>query len=127
MPDFNPCRIGRGRTAQARGLAAEAAAALALERDGWTVLGRRLRTQAGEIDLVAQKDGLLALIEVKARPALAAAAAALGPRQRGRLLAAAELLLAMHPDWGAAGIRFDVMLVDAEGQVRRVADAFRLE
>ena len=27
--------------------------------------------------------------------------------------------------WGAAGVRFDVMLVDRTGQVRRVADAFR--
>lgn len=117
----------RGRAAHARGVAAESAAATALEHDGWTVLARRLRTPAGEIDLVAQKDGLLALIEVKARPRLAGAAVALGARQRARLLGAAELVLAAHPDWGVGGVRFDVMLVDAEGQVRRVADAFRQE
>jgi len=98
-----------------------------LERDGWAVLARRLRTAAGEIDVVAERDGLLAIVEVKARPKLADAAAALTPRQRGRLLAAADIILAENPDWGAVGVRFDVLVVDAAGRVRRIADAFRLE
>ncbi len=117
----------RGRSNQAGGVAAEAAAAAALEADGWAVLGRRLRTQAGEIDLVAQRDGLLAIIEVKRRARLADAALALGPRQRARLIGAAEILLAAYPSWGATGVRFDVLLVDATGTVRRIADAFRQE
>ena len=118
-------RQARGRGAQSRGVAAESAACAALEADGWTVLGRRLRTPGGEIDIAAQRDGLLALVEVKARPALADAAASVAPRQRKRLLAAAEILIAEHPDWGAAGIRFDVIVVDAAGRVRRILDAFR--
>jgi putative endonuclease len=91
------------------------------------VLARRLRTQAGEIDLVAEREGLLAFIEVKARPELGAAALALAPRQRTRLLAAAEIALASNPGWGRAGIRFDLLLVDRDGRVRRIADAFRHE
>ena len=91
------------------------------------MLGRRLRTPAGEVDLIAERDGLLAIIEVKRRARLAHAALALGPKQRARLIAAAEILLAEHPDWGQAGVRFDVLLVDAHGAVRRIADAFRLE
>lgn len=120
-------RAARGRAAQARGVTAEQAACSALERDGWTVLARRLRTAAGEIDVVAERDGLLAFIEVKARPDLLTAAAALGPRQRARLLAAGEIALADNPGWGRAGVRFDVLLVDGAGRVRRVADAFRSE
>lgn len=108
-------------------MSAEAAACLALERDGWTIHARRLRTKAGEIDAVAEKDGLLTVIEVKARPTLTVAAAALSGRQRKRLIAAAEIVMAEHPDWGAAGVRFDVLLVDAAGQVRRIVDAFRVE
>ena len=77
--------------------------------------------------MLAEQDGLLAIVEVKARASLASAAAALAPRQRARLLAAADLALAAHPEWGSAGVRFDVMLVDAAGRVRRVADAFRVE
>jgi len=119
-------RQQRGRRAHARGMVAEAAASAALEGDGWVVLARRLRTEAGEVDLLAERAGMLAIVEVKARPALADAAAAVSPRQRARLLAAAEIILAEHPDWGVAGVRFDILVVDAAGRVRRIADAFRL-
>jgi putative endonuclease len=123
----HPGRQHRGRQAHARGIDTEAAADAALARDGWTVHARRVRTAAGEVDLVAEKDGLLAIVEVKSRPTLADAAASLTPRQRARLIAAAEILLAEHPEWGANGVRFDVMVVDAAGAVRRIADAFRAE
>jgi len=116
----------RGHGAYALGIDAEATACTALEREGWTILGRRLRTEAGEVDAVAEKDGLLAVIEVKARASLAEAAWALSARQRGRLVRAAEILLARNPGWGAAGVRFDVLLVDRRGDVRRIADAFRV-
>ena len=117
----------RGLRAQASGLHAEAACCEALVAEGWTILGRRLRTMAGEVDLVAERGGLLAIIEVKHRPSLAAAAGAVSARQRARLLAAGEILLAAHPDWGREGVRFDVMVVDKELRVRRVVDAFRQE
>jgi len=120
-------RTARGRAAQRSGVDAEAVAEAALIAEGWQVLVRRLRTAAGELDLVAERAGLLAFIEVKRRSTLAGAAAALGPRQRARLLAAAEIVLGEHPDWGRAGARFDVLLVDGQGRVRRVADAFRAE
>ena len=116
-----------GRAAQSLGVVAEDAACLALEHDGWHVLARRLRNAAGEIDIVAECGGLLAFVEVKARPTLADAAFALGARQQARLLAAGEVALAENPGWGQAGVRFDVMVVDAAGLVRRIADAFRLE
>jgi putative endonuclease len=119
-------RQRRGQRAQARGLIAEAAASAALEGDGWVVLARRLRTEAGEVDMLAERGGMLAIVEVKARARLADAAAAVSPRQRTRLLAAAEIILAEHPEWGIAGVRFDVLVVDATGRVRRIADAFRL-
>jgi putative endonuclease len=86
-----------------------------------------VRTVAGEVDAVAERDGLVAFLEVKRRATLTDAAWALTARQRTRLLGAAEILLAEHPDWGRAGVRFDVLLVDAAGVVRRIADAFRQE
>lgn len=120
-------RHHRGRDAHARGLSAEQTACAALEADGWTILGRRVRTPFGEIDAVAEKAGLLAMIEVKARPTLAEAAMALTQRQQTRLIGACEAVLNQHPDWGAAGVRFDVLVVDPAGRVRRIADAFRGE
>ena len=120
-------RQTRGRQAQVLGVAAENAACRALEKDGWTIRCRRLRTEAGEIDLVAEKDGLLAIVEVKARPTLADAAGALTPRQQARLLAAAEIVLAAHPEWSTHAVRFDVLVVDKSGAVRRICNAFRAE
>ena len=120
-------RADLGRRSQRLGMDSESIACAALEADGWTILARRLRTQAGEIDIAAERAGLLALIEVKARPVLSDAAAALTLRQRKRLLAAGEIALAEHPHWGKEGVRFDVLVVDAHGAVRRITDAFRLE
>lgn len=120
-------RRDRGRAAQVLGIEAERQAEAALVQDGWTILARRLRTHAGEIDLAAERNGLLAFVEVKARPTLSDAAWALGPAQQRRLMRAGAAALARNPGWGRAGVRFDVLLVDATGQVRRIADAFRLE
>ncbi len=120
-------RAAIGTRAQAQGVGAETAACAALAAAGWHIHARRLRTPAGEIDVVAERDGLLAFVEVKRRPTLAEAAWSLGARQRARLLAAADIVLAANPGWGAAGVRFDVIVVDDAGQVRRIVDAFRLE
>jgi putative endonuclease len=109
------------------GLAAEDLACAALVRDGFVILGRRLRTTLGEVDVVAATAELLVFAEVKQRADLGRAAAALGARQQARLLAAAEYLLAVHPEWERRSTRFDVLLVDRAGRVRRVADAFRQE
>jgi putative endonuclease len=79
------------------------------------------------VDIVAERDGMLVIVEVKARPTLADGAVALTPRQQRRLVAAAELILGEHPDWGTNGVRFDILLVDAVGRIRRIADAFRAE
>lgn len=122
---MRPPPAPRRLAAEARGRDAEARIAARLAEEGWTILGSRIRTPAGEIDLIAERDGLLTFVEVKARPSLAAAAHAVSPRQQARLLAAADIWLASHPGYGAAGIRFDVLLLDGQGGMRRIADAFR--
>lgn len=123
-------RTRRGGSAWQRGMAAEEAACSALRQDGWTILLRRARTPAGEIDIVAERlapgtEPLLAFIEVKARPILSQAAFSLSARQQGRLLDAGQILLGRHPQWLHGQIRFDLLLVDAAGTVRRIIDAFR--
>jgi putative endonuclease len=61
---------------------------------GYRVLGFRLRTARGEVDLLARRGRVLAVVEVKRRPTLEEAAAALSPEQAERLGAAARLLAA---------------------------------
>jgi putative endonuclease len=55
------------RPDHAAGRAAEDAAAAALRRSGYRVLARNCRTPYGEIDIVAERRGTLAFVEVKAR------------------------------------------------------------
>jgi putative endonuclease len=118
-------KSNRGRASQARGLRAEATVAHRLERDGWQILARRELTEAGEIDLIATREGMLVFIEIKLRDNLANAAHALSRRQRARLLLAAEIWLGDNPGHGSVGVRFDVIVVDQTGEMRRIADAFR--
>lgn len=115
----------RRQASEARGRDAESRAAAALAAEGFAEIARRARTGVGEIDLIVERDGLLVFVEVKARASLNDAAFSLGPRQQARLLAAGEAWMAANPGHGAAGVRFDLLLVDGAGQVRRIADAFR--
>lgn len=55
------------RPDHAAGKAAEDAAAAALSRSGYRVLARNCRTPYGEIDIVAERRGTLAFVEVKSR------------------------------------------------------------
>lgn len=121
-------RQSRGVAAQARGVGAESQVCRTLQGQGWTVLLRRARTACGEIDIVAElpEAGLIAFIEVKARASFGVAACALSAPQRRRLLGAAAILLSRHPHWAERTLRFDLILLDGAGSMRRIADAFRL-
>jgi putative endonuclease len=98
------------RAAEGRGRAAEYIAALALTLKGYRILGHRLRTPFGEIDLAAWKKGVLVIVEVKARSSIDAGLYAVGPFQQQRIARGASVLAGR---WrlGAAPIRFDVMVV----------------
>ncbi|WP_203074200.1 YraN family protein [Falsiroseomonas ponticola] len=113
------------RASEGRGRHAESQASAALAAEGFSEVARRVRTGVGEIDLVVERDGLLVFVEVKARATLGEAAVALGPRQQARLLAAGEAWMAANPGHGAQGVRFDLLLVDGAGRVRRIADVIR--
>jgi len=93
------------------GISAESRAAALLVAKGYRILARRFRTPVGEIDIVARRRGVLIFVEVKARASFADAAEAIGRRQQSRIIAAAELWLAAHPQDAQRDMRFDVVLV----------------
>jgi putative endonuclease len=93
------------------GLSAESRGAALLVAKGYRILARRFRTPVGEIDIVARRRGVLIFVEVKARENFADAAEAIGRRQQSRIIAAAELWLATHPQDTQCDMRFDVVLV----------------
>jgi putative endonuclease len=51
----------------ATGSDGENSAALYLKKQGFTILGQNYNTSRGEIDLIAQKDEVIAFVEVKTR------------------------------------------------------------
>jgi putative endonuclease len=109
------------------GRLAETAASALLILKGYRVLDRRVRTPAGEIDLVVQRGNLVAFVEVKARRNHAEAAESLGPRQRERIARAAEAYLAGHPPLAGCDVRFDVVLMGSSGLPAHLEDAWRPE
>ncbi|MBC6416931.1 MAG: YraN family protein [Rhodospirillales bacterium] len=99
------------RAAQRRGRRAERLAACWLQLKGYRILGRQLRLGVGEIDLVARRGRTLAIVEVKQRPTLAAAAEAIRPKQRQRIARAAAAYLIQNPAGRSSDIRFDALLL----------------
>jgi putative endonuclease len=118
-------RQGRRRAAEQLGRHAEAAAEAYWVGRGYHTLARRLRTGAGELDLVMADREHLVFVEVKARRCAAAAAYAVSRHQQMRLFSAAEAALAEHGDWWRPNVRFDVALV-CGGRVESIEDALRL-
>jgi putative endonuclease len=100
------------RAAEQRGRAAELTAALWLMAKGYRILGRRLRTPFGEVDLAAWKQGALVIVEVKARASYDSGAYSVTPRAQERIARAAQVLAGR---WrlNAAPIRFDLVVVGA--------------
>jgi putative endonuclease len=92
------------------GLAAETACAWWLRLQGYRIVARRYRTPVGEIDLVARRGGVLAFIEVKARAELGELAAPT-PRQRRRIVRAAQAFLQRNARLAGLDPRFDVIAV----------------
>ena len=106
------------------GLSAESRAAAYLIAKGHRIVARRWRSPVGEIDIVARRRGTLIFVEVKARERLDDAAEAVIVRQQRRIIAAAEVWLADHPDIGDSDIRFDVVLVAPRSLPRHIEAAF---
>jgi putative endonuclease len=114
------------RRAEKRGRQGETVAALLLTLKGYRVLERRVRTHAGEIDLVAlAPGGIVCFIEVKRRAAHLLAVESLGPRQQARIARAAELYLARKPGLGAKGVRFDTITLAPRTWPKHIRDAWR--
>lgn len=113
------------REAYGRGRRAETLAAWWLRLKGYRVLARGFRVPQGEIDLIARRGRLLALIEVKARASLDEARAAITPHQRQRIERAATVFLQRHPALTMLDIRFDAVLLAPGRRPRHIMDAWR--
>lgn len=89
----------------------EEAAARYLQAQGYEIIARNLRTEYGELDLIARKDGKLIFVEVKARRSVRFGhpEESVTPAKQEHLIAAAQTYLLTQPadtEW-----RVDVIAV----------------
>jgi putative endonuclease len=109
--------------AERDGRRAEAKAALWLQLKGWRIVGRRIRTPVGEVDMIARKGRIVAFIEVKARATAEQADLALDHYRLRRVAAAAE---ALAPRYARPGddIRIDAIFIVPRRLPRHLANVW---
>jgi putative endonuclease len=110
--------------AERGGRRGEAIAALWLRLKGWRIVGRRVRTPVGEIDLVARRGRTLAFVEVKSRASVAEADIALDEYRLRRVAAAAEALAHRYARAGD-DIRIDAMFIVPRRLPRHLANVWQ--
>lgn len=116
------------KTTNAFGELGERIAARWLEQCGWRVIARRFRSGRRDIDLVVERHGVIAFVEVKARSgdAFGDPVEAVHHRKQRELLKSAQTWIDRH---GKAGdtYRFDVFGILLRGEkvfVRHIPSAF---
>lgn len=121
VPDDDE-RVAERRARLRRGRSSELMAATLLLAKGYFILGRRVKTRAGEIDIIAVRGGRLAFIEVKRRASFADAEAAITFKQAARIRRAADHWLAHHPRYHGREQHFDVIFLVPGRWPRHVRD-----
>ncbi|MBW4331704.1 YraN family protein [Stakelama sp. CBK3Z-3] len=111
------------RAAEARGRGGETIAAWYLRTKGWRILDRRVKTRAGEVDLIAKRGTVIAFVEVKARASAADLDHAIDERRLTRVAAAAEMLMPRYATRGE-DIRIDVVLVTPSMRPHHIENAW---
>ena len=111
-------RRALGGRSRREGRGAEWIAAVWLMLKGYRILGFRLASRAGEIDILARRGRVLAVVEVKRRATLEAAMLALHPEQHRRLLAAGAAVARSRRSLAGLELRIDMVAL-APGRIPR--------
>lgn len=115
------------RRALRYGALAEWICRLILRLKGYKILATRLRTRVGEIDILAERGRVLAIIEVKARPTEAAALEAVSISQRRRLERAALWVQRGNNRLANHCLRFDLFAVAHWRIPRHIQNAWTVD
>ncbi len=113
----------KGAMAYHSGMAAEESVARVYELAGRSILARRWRGTAGEVDLIAKDGAGFIFIEVKQSHSHAAAANMVSPKQIARIFDTATEYVTRAPLGMMSEMRFDVALVDGMGRVEVLENA----
>jgi putative endonuclease len=110
--------------AERRGRQGEARAAEWLFAQGWEILGTRVKTKLGEIDLVVRREGTVAFVEVKWRARPEDLALAIDEHRLSRVAAAAESVAHLYAQPGE-DLRIDVILLAPRTPPRHIVNAWQ--
>lgn len=94
----------------------ERVAALYLEKKGYKILCRNYRVKGGEIDIIAEKDGIIAFVEVKTRAPdyISGGFEAVTNRKKRLIIKTAEQYSFKHPH--ELQPRFDAVEIITDGK-----------
>jgi putative endonuclease len=111
-------RPGIGREGERR-------AAEALEKKGLVIIARNVRSQRGEIDLVALDGEAVVFIEVKTWSAYGFDELEYGidEKKQRRIIETAKYFLSAHRQYNGMTVRFDVVFIGPEA-ITHLASAF---
>lgn len=109
------------------GRRAENLACLYLRLKGYRILERRFKVREGEVDIIARKGDIIAMVEVKQRGSEAAAEISVSYENQSRLMDAAEIFInrdrkLQNTDFE---IRYDFLYVIGRWKIRHITDAFQ--
>jgi len=111
--------------AEKRGRRAETMAAILLTLKGYKILQRRYKTKLGEIDIIAKRGNVLAMVEVKQRSDLISAHESLQPQSLQRIERAADQFVNSKPKLRDCDVRFDAVFVLPGLRIKHIMDAWR--
>jgi putative endonuclease len=109
------------------GQLAEERAAQHLQQHGFVILVRNFRARTGELDIVARRDHLLVIAEVRLRSSheFGGADASITRDKQLRILRAARYLLICRPSLKTLTVRFDALLLSSQdGPIQWIENAF---
>lgn len=109
----------------------EDCAAKFLEEHGYTIVARNFRIQSAEIDIIAQIDGVIVFVEVKARSNIrhGLPSEAVNVRKQQKIIEAASVFL-QDENFCDCACRFDVVEIFLDGQrveeINHIENAFEV-
>ena len=105
-------------TAAATGRLGEERAAAFLEQQGYRILARNFHCRGGELDIVAQREEILAFVEVRTRRrgSMVSPVESVTAAKRKKLTLAAYAFLEANPGLQSLQPRFDLVLLEAVGE-----------
>ena len=110
--------------AERRGREGERRAAIWLRLKGWRVLGQRVRTPRGEIDLICKRGGVISFVEVKWRKRREDLDHAINQYRLSRVAAAVECVAHDYAKEGE-DLRIDVILLAPGMMPRHITNAWQ--